>query len=462
MKLMKLSLLTLSCLSVWATANDTNYILAKNTLEVETIAKGDKPPRKKEERIYEGPALSGIPILDDMAVGIDAIDGLMATSVDVSTTMFFGGVYTGNLVATCNADVTTPEPELGLLFCRQSTTFFLDVGNRNGRLDVSVAKGSSHLNSTEASPSSLVCFNIDCHGNPEEPIEFDVTPYETGTLTLSSQFYTSGIIPAQSAVGQFVFVWDYYMDAYRFNADDKSDHLIDANTLLDNGNNHYHMVGAKKWTSGFLPVDIAKKYRLRGDFKSVDENESFIYFGFESYDENHELIRSIMVNRAGNDGVVSSFNATSIQTDNALQGWAPLHQSNLYRGIGIYPDGDTSKRPKHIIDPTQGNHYQTLGNNQVDLAAALPAEVMNDIIPGVTVIKNHQASSAHIYIAGQHVGNQWTHFEQDFEGALWYNNHHSFRPETKYVKVYVAGNWINSENAELLFDNLVLETIEQE
>ncbi|TQV85818.1 hypothetical protein [Aliikangiella coralliicola] len=449
------------------------------TSAVEAEANDHLPAPVPDNYHWKGWETPFLPKNYDKVLTINAQDGGATANSALTIDSDFGGEYSGRFQFKCDATYSEGDPlSGGKLACRTNYTYHLPNHRREGTLKASLIADvtpDGMTVSAEAHPE----VGIELRGentdnisyedfefvNGKSTAEVSISDQRKGSILLNSSYKISGGLEPHRAFGDFTMSWDAFLDSYQFNAETNADILVDAVEVNEQGNNRYHMAdNYTKWVSGLLPVDTTQKYRLSGNFKSVTEAPSFVYFGIESYDEDYNLISSVMVNRTGNDGLVTSASANSIQVAQPFSGWAQADAMELNKGIGIYYDGDTSKHPDFIIDPIKspGVHvgYHSIGNQIVGFDDSLPADVLAEIEPGVTVIKNHQVSSSHIYIAGQYVPEEWTSFSQVLEGDdLWYNNHHSFRPGTKYVKVYVAGNWINGQNSELYFDDLILEKI---
>ena len=279
----------------------------------------------------------------------------------------------------------------------------------------------------------------------------------------------------------FSLDWSILAPAYRFNAESNSDQLVDArrpNVAADSmivdvdGNGVYQMNGHERWVSKLLPVDTASAYVLSGEFRALTEGGSMVYFGLESYDGNRELIESYMVNRVGSANVVAYTDANHIVVETPLTGWAAADDAAHKRAVGIYLDGDTTKRPDYYVlydksalysTEASAGGYHSISEQTIGLSEALPDDIVSQIQPGVTVVMNHRQSSSHIYIAGENIGSELTRFERELQGERWRNNHATFRPETKFVKVYVAGNWIlGQHDAILQFDDIELRKVDTE
>ncbi|WP_444995394.1 hypothetical protein [Aliikangiella sp. IMCC44359] len=281
----------------------------------------------------------------------------------------------------------------------------------------------------------------------------------------------SGGIPPQFRNAKFKLSWNIFSSRYSLTAQRNSDNLYDAqdnviDTVINDssgtGNSVYSMDKRARWTSEYLPIDISNNYKLSGRFKAESDDGSFIYFGIESYDENYQLIDSMGSNRRGTDGVFELLSGNILMFKGAVEGWANNDSNPVKRGLGIYFDGNLSKRPDYIIPLTTEGAYQSVDSHSIRLLNELPEEVASQLVPGVTVFKNHQKSSSHIYIAGENINQEWTSFERNFSGISWQNSHSQFRPETKYVKIYVAGNWNHNDSNSsktLLFDDLILEKL---
>lgn len=454
------------------------YSITYITNSAKTSANGENPDGLRDQVTLRGDTAG-----QDFSSVLytHASDAGAAARVEASLISHFDGRYTGTVSATCQRKFDRPLDgrHNGHLSCYGRWEHKI---RNTGSGTISVAMNGSSDKSSAANDAWRVAYlgaNLSVNGAEDDVVrhtngEFDegkssifVPAHpESNSIMFSYGNSTSGGIPAQTQDAQFSFRWTIDAGSYRLNAESDSDSLPGAEQVIDGSNTVYQVEGRKKVTSDFLPVDITKNYQLSGRFKSLDDDLSFVYFGIESYDENLQLIESYMVNRFGRDHRVSSVNAEEIIVAGNVDDWAasdaPAHQ----RAIGIYLDGDTSKRPDHYVmydldqtystDPSAGA-YGHVDGGKISLNHALPAEIMDAIVPGVSVVKNHRQSSTHIYLLGADVAQQWTQVEGQLSGVAWINRHDAFRPQTRYVKIYVAGNWQGGVTEALLFDDLLLE-----
>ncbi|MCO7223288.1 hypothetical protein [Pleionea sp. CnH1-48] len=364
-----------------------------------------------------------------------------------------------------------------------SWEYTYDSSYQGGVMRAKLINTNATGSASEERPYSRLNANVTLNGNSSQQVgfsdnwtevplnsglnEMQMTASANTLLSLSDLFAQGSSIRVSS--GNVALFWEIEEPKYAFNAEANSDQLNEAVVVVGDSGSVYQMDKRRKWVSGMLPVDINQTYRLSGKFKSVGNQPSFVYFGLESYDKDFNLIESITVNRRGSDATVASVQGNIISVKEPLSGWAEANSPAHKRSIGIYYDGDLSKRPDYYIpidtsviystDPEEGG-YRYLATSQIHLNESLPGEVLSQIKPGTTVIKNHRISSTHIFVAGEAMPyDDWANYSRALQGISWENSHSAFRPETKYVKVYVAGNWIDGEGAILEFDDLELEKV---
>jgi len=233
---------------------------------------------------------------------------------------------------------------------------------------------------------------------------------------------------------------------------------IFSNAVLkdDNGKSVFSGTGATSFVSSeLIPVDPAKNYTLSGNFKSVGSaSDPYLYFGFLLFDENKKRIYPVEVERAGNDVTVTSVAGNVLNVTPAVADWNAPTTTISWRYIGVYYDGDTNKRPDYT-----GMTYVTAEANSINLTSALPSTVVEKIIPGTTVVKNHlSGGSKYTYTAAQRlkVPSSWTEFSGQITGEGFVNEVNVFRLGTRFVEVVVQTNLYGTVNHETLFDDIVL------
>lgn len=230
-------------------------------------------------------------------------------------------------------------------------------------------------------------------------------------------------------------------------------------TVQEGENTVYQETGSKTLlASDFIPVDTAKRYELSGMFQSIGSGgDSRLYFGLSPYDENKQPISAVRVLRNGSDAVVSATSATEITVANTLSGWSTGGEGYT-RNLGFYFDGNTNKLADAVHSDLVNGVYSTANGNTIALTQALPAEITSQILPGVTVVKNHRSGATHMYAGAANVTvpGEWIRYvsNQTITGEDFSNTHTTFRKGTKYVKVVLMLNHGQDSSHEILFDNI--------
>lgn len=245
---------------------------------------------------------------------------------------------------------------------------------------------------------------------------------------------------------------------------------------VENGNNVYsHTNGNTILGSDFIPVDTAKRYHLTGKFKSAGSGGlSKLYFGLSPYDANQDFISAYDVLRRGNEVVVSSVSDTAVDVEQPLSGWCEDATGACFnwhhRSIGIYYDGDTTKLPDHVhfTVSTGPGAYSTAadGATRITLNTSIPANIVANIVPGTTVIKNHYSGMSYLYSAATNLSlpTTWTEItENRITGEGFGYDQDMFRIGTEFVRVLFLLNFspTNTPDFETLFDDVVFSEVNQ-
>ncbi|MDE1465096.1 hypothetical protein [Spartinivicinus poritis] len=397
-------------------------------------------------------------------------------TLDVTAT--YKGPYSGQASIKCGQSYSKPSPtgHYGKLLC-SSRWYYLFTSKTDGKVRLSMTADVEKQSAPEDAWKVYYGYGLAnvrngsiSHNNGKF---VDNRSSVTGTVVPGMNNIefkvgrnNSGGIATQQAKTHYTLHWSVEAASYRLDAERNSDTLVNADTIKVDGNTLYQMQGQQRWTSQLLPVDTALAYQLSGRFKSTGSQASKIYFGLESYDENYNRIDSQHVNRAGTDGLVEQMTDSVVYFKNPVTGWASSDTPAYKRSIGVYLDGNINKKPDYLIhsdessaDPEKGG-YKLVDDYSIHLNQALPEDMLAKVQPGVTVLKNHQKSSSHIYIASGEVPQEWTTYTRQLQGTIWQNSHDHFRPGTRYVKIYVAGNWGQGETMQ--FDDLVLKQVNEE
>jgi hypothetical protein len=297
----------------------------------------------------------------------------------------------------------------------------------------------------------------------------------------------------------------------------------DFNTAVElEGSNHvYKVVGPVNiFSSDFIPIDINKKYYIFGRFKSTGTGKvcikngqpilitpgnyktctsnasncdaaagetcapfnSRLYFGLDLYNKDKKQITSWDVLRAGNDATVNSISNTQINVSQTLSGWYDQTHIAGERSLGFYYNGDTAtKVPDYVYYwfgdtpcgapsgyscysspwPDRGAYNGTgiNGSKVINLNRPLPADLLANIVPGTTVVKNHYAGGTYLYSAAANTPVPWDWENLAFNrggisGEGFGYNMTQFRQGTKYAKVIFLFNYWQTNDEVIKFDDI--------
>ena len=201
---------------------------------------------------------------------------------------------------------------------------------------------------------------------------------------------------------------------------------------------------------------------LSGQFRSVGQKPSRIYFGLHCFDEKGKDIFSETIYRTKESLLITSKNTDmqSFSLDKKPETWNnSVHESDNYKKlIGIYYDGNINKHPDYLI--LNSPAYKNYDSNNIILNAPIPQEIYDKIKPFTTRVMNHYSSSAYDYSAACYaeVNNQWTEFKAIYNGfSEGYGDiNGKFRPGTKEISPLILANYQQDENAVLEIKNIEL------
>ncbi len=241
---------------------------------------------------------------------------------------------------------------------------------------------------------------------------------------------------------------------------------------IDDKTQVWEQVGPNNiFSSSLIPVDPSKEYRLSGKFRSTGKTLSKIYFGFVPMLNNEAKSEqaSQVSFRKGNDGIFMELDKGTIVVKYDLTDWNSDKDPFTSRFMGFYYDGDTNKPADFIMaSPTYGKDqgaFTSIEKNIINLSADPPEEVMNQLIPGRSVIKNHYTGAgSYLYSAAENetVTEKWTTYSAISTGDGWTQSASTnFRPFTRYVRLVLLLNYDQDKESVIQFDDLVLEEVNE-
>lgn len=223
------------------------------------------------------------------------------------------------------------------------------------------------------------------------------------------------------------------------------------------------------FSSSLIAIDPSKKYRLTGTFRSNGSIDSKVYFGFLPIleDGTNSTQSSSNSFRRGDDGIIQSWDDTSITLNNSPTGWY-TSTSYVSRKMGFYYDGNTNRLPDFIMyssayGATRGT-YDTISESTINLSYPIPAEISSNFIPGVSVVKNHYGGcGSYLYsvLSGNILPQTWNTYSDISTGDGWTQTQcEAFRPFTRFVRIMMLPNYAQSSTSVLQFDQIILEEVQ--
>lgn len=224
------------------------------------------------------------------------------------------------------------------------------------------------------------------------------------------------------------------------------------------------------FSSALVPIDPSKQYRLSGIFRSTGSVNSKVYFGFLPILDNGTNGTQTPANwfRNGDDGIIQSWNDTTINLTNSITGWS----TSTYLGnrlMGFYYDGDASSRPPDTIMysasyGTDRGAYTSISGSTINLSYPLPSNITDNLIPGVSVVKNHyNGCGSYLYsvISGALLPQTWNTYSDISTGDGWTQTQcEAFRPFTRFVRIMMLLNYGQSSTSTIQFDKIILEEVQ--
>jgi hypothetical protein len=137
--------------------------------------------------------------------------------------------------------------------------------------------------------------------------------------------------------------------------------------------------------------------------------------------------------------------------------------------MGFYYDGDTASHPPDTImystsyGTDRGAFTSVLGST-INISYPLPSIVTNNLIPGVSVVKNHyHGCSSYLYsvLAGNILPQTWNTYSDISTGDGWTQSGcKAFRPFTRFVRIMMLLNYSQTSTSTIQFDKIILEEVQ--
>lgn len=229
----------------------------------------------------------------------------------------------------------------------------------------------------------------------------------------------------------------------------------------DNGDPYYVATAYRLNYSQSIAVDPTRTYRLSGRYRSVGEEPSRIYLGFQTRDENDvKIYRNI--SRLGNAVTLASYTDTSITVSETLSGWSDPSLAPSLRYLGFYYDGDIDRLPDYVIvDDTVGGFTEATGTT-ITIPNPLPAGVISSL-QAQTKVMNFRIASVNQYPAASnlYVPTTWTYYSSPPLSGEVMEAYPSdaFRMGTRFVKLAILMNYNQADTATVNADDIIFEEI---
>lgn len=237
------------------------------------------------------------------------------------------------------------------------------------------------------------------------------------------------------------------------------------------------MVDNIKCSKGSETVYLTEKLFVEGDvhvsvvLRSIGKKKSQAYVAVICFDKDNKEIRSFHNNRiedaVGIKNILNNGDQTIFTLLRDVVKWFGKNSLGYQRGLGIYLDGDISKRPDYIIHfesdsgkKDEDGAYHFIEPNQIKLNKKLDQEILDSIEKNIStlVIMNHYSTSTYLYnaLSNGTVPNEWTTYSFKYTGESF--NDKNLRIGTCYVQLLILANYKQNLDAELLIKNQSLYT----
>ena len=161
-------------------------------------------------------------------------------------------------------------------------------------------------------------------------------------------------------------------------------------------------------------VDEDTTIELKGEFRTSGKQKSIIYFGLHCFKEDGTEILDTDVNRTKESLLITSKSSDgksfSLEKQPETQNKSnDSYSQQVYKGIGIYFNGDINRLPDYFINSPA---YDKYFDNNIILNKEIPKEINDKIIPFKTKVMNHYHSGTYDYSAACNVSvpEYWTEY----------------------------------------------------
>jgi hypothetical protein len=221
-------------------------------------------------------------------------------------------------------------------------------------------------------------------------------------------------------------------------------------------------------------VNTDKTYRFSGEFRTLGDEASSVYFGPRSYTLEGSAISNNELNIYGNIGTIQEWEASTISTQETLSDWWIPDAGNEYRAeIGFYYNGKTERLPDFIWKDTEKDGvYSSVNENKIILRQELPTEIQEKIIPNITKVRCIKRSgndatlmetNATNTLPGSTVNPElpkdtWTRLFGEVAGEAWGSTTNMFGKFARFIRFSLITNEGNT--GRLQVRKLTMETVE--
>ena len=241
------------------------------------------------------------------------------------------------------------------------------------------------------------------------------------------------------------------------NPDDKNQFNCN-NCEIENG--YFKSPTYEHFTSTeFIKITPNCQYEISGDFKSLTENQSKIYFGYKSYDKNKDFIAHNQVNYYKNtETQLYSDISIGDTTINITNGSNWLKTDKMYLAYNIDETGNFSDLPNRnlskkneILNITKkSDHYEIKFANSFEK----PAKT------GTHIRVHYVQSGTYSYstIGGNYIPNIWTNYTGTASYAKnkldQFSSDYTFGQKTEYIQFLILSNYDQYFGEQVGIDNL--------
>ena len=205
-----------------------------------------------------------------------------------------------------------------------------------------------------------------------------------------------------------------------------------------------------------IPFDADKKYIIDVSLCSKGVTDSYVYLMircFQSTDPDSEILSHHVLFVKNSELTVTDIGSNTIIVESInknINNWHPYNKQHSNH-IGIYYDGNIKNLPDYVIM----DGYKELGSNTITLTQQLPNHVLNKIICGKTIIRNHFAGGSYVYPFIGTIGKEWAHISRQINSTTFTGgaDETAFREGTKFFKIGLLANHNQSTDCVLGIKN---------